>query len=156
MKPQRILFIVFAILFSFAGDFKLSAQPANSAVVKPNFRDHSHDNQPLPDGILAWHTLSQTAVITNGEKFAHFTFSFTNVSSSDVTLLYLDPTCGCTTADLPSAPWTIPAGSNGEIKASVDLTNKIGLVTEYINVITDEGSKNLTLCIDIQPKPASQ
>jgi hypothetical protein len=155
MKAQGILLIVFAIVLPFACAFKVASQPVNSKNDKPNFRDHSHDNQPLPDGILAWHTLSQTTVVMEGERFAHFTFSFTNISSSNVTILNLDPTCGCTTADLPSAPWKIPAGFSGEIKANVDLTNKTGILTEYIKVITDEGSKNLTLRIDIQPKPAS-
>jgi hypothetical protein len=155
MKAQRILSIGSAILLSFAGTFKLAAQPADSVKVRPNVIDHSHDNQPLPDGILGWRTLSQTVVVTEGESFAHFTFNFTNLSSNSVTILNVDPTCGCTTADLPSSPWTISGGSSGEIKARVDLTNKIGMVTEYIKIITNEGSKNLTLCIDIKPKPAS-
>ena len=156
MKTKRILSIVSAILFSFAGIYKVAAQPADSLAGKPEFRDHSHDNQPLPDGILAWHTLSLTSVVTEGESFAHFTFNFTNICSSSITILNVDPTCGCTTAELPSVPWTIPAGSNGEIKARVNLANKSGMLTEYIKVITNEGSKDLTLCIDIQPKSHSK
>jgi hypothetical protein len=153
MRAPRFLFTVITILFSLACVFDVAAQPANSVAVKSNDRDHSHDYQILPDGIIAWRTLSQTAVVTNGMSFAYFTFNFTNVSSGSITILYVDPTCGCTTADFPSAPWTISAGSSGEIKARVDLANKIGVSTEYMKVITEKGSKDLALCIDIRPKP---
>jgi len=68
-----------------------------------------------------------------------------------VTILSVHPSCGCTTAELPPVPWTIPPGTNAHIKVSVNLAGKSGLVIKTVNVATDQGSKMLTLRINILP-----
>jgi mono/diheme cytochrome c family protein len=50
---------------------------ATPAVYKP---DTSHANEPMPDGVLAWDELVKSAEATNGQAFARFVFSFTNVA----------------------------------------------------------------------------
>ena len=63
------------------------------------------------------------------------------------------PSCGCTTVELPPRPWTIPAGSNGTIKVSVNLAGKSGMVFKSVSVSTDKGKKDLMLRINILPPP---
>ena len=147
-----------------------------------------------PDGVLAWDDLTKSTDATNGQDFARFTFTFTNVANkielelttnvfsvtnvttvtnssfwarlrgkkivrttsistntstatvtnaapTAVTILSVHPSCGCTTAELPPVPWTIPAGSNGDIKVSVNLAGKSGMLFKTVNVSYRQGQK---------------
>jgi mono/diheme cytochrome c family protein len=173
---------------------------ATPAVYKP---DTSHANEPMPDGVFAWDELLKSVDATNGQAFARFTFSFTNIARNietgletnvtsitnftvvtnksfwghrivhvpdishttnmvtvtnsitplPVTILSVHPSCGCTTAELPPVPWTISPGTNAQIKVSVNLAGKNGMIFKTVNVSTDRGSKTLTLKINILPAP---
>jgi len=124
---------------------------------KPVFvPDVSLSGQPLPDGILAWDSLMKSTDVLSGSDFAHFSFSFTNISGKDVTILNVHPSCGCTTAQLPPVPWTIAAGSTGEFQLKVNLAGKFGTVFKSAKVTTDQGNKDLSLRINIQPAPPIQ
>ena len=81
---------------------------------------------PLPDGILAWNSLTQETTIASETGKAIFTFSFTNVSSGNVVILDVHPSCGCTTAQLPPLPWIIPAGTNGQFGLTVNVPGQGG------------------------------
>jgi mono/diheme cytochrome c family protein len=113
--------------------------------------DFSHSGQALPDGVFAWDALSKTVEAAADQDFAKFTFSFTNITTGNVTVLDVHPSCGCTTAELPPRPWIIPAGSNGLIKLSVNLAGKSGTVFKSAKVTTDKGNKDLMLRIEILP-----
>ena len=93
--------------------------------------------------ILAWDSLSKEYQAKPGEFLAPFTFSLTNVSSGPVMIYETSTTCDCTVASLPSKPWRIPAGGIGVIQASIDLTNKVGVVTNSIVVFTSQGNRRL-------------
>jgi mono/diheme cytochrome c family protein len=104
---------------------------------------------------LAWDATSKAVDAIRGQDFARFTFDFTNVSPAAVTILSVHPSCGCTTAELPPVPWTIPAGSTGRIKVKVNLAGKSGTVFKSVNVATDKGGTTLSLRININAAPAS-
>jgi cytochrome c553 len=55
----------------------VSVVPATPAVYKP---DMSHANQPMPDGVFAWDEILKSVEATNGQAFARFVFSFTNIA----------------------------------------------------------------------------
>ena len=135
-----------------AGILLTTAQPSNTVTTTP-VPDTTHAGDPLPDGILAWDALTKSVDATNEQDFARFTFSFTNISTSNVTVLTVHPSCGCTTAELPPVPWLIPAGATGEIKLNVNLQGKIGSLFKSVNVTTDRGNMNLMLRINILPPP---
>src|SRR5580692_8771576 len=68
------------------GSSPANAKPAASAVPavaetpavhKP---DTSHANEPMPDGVFACDELLKSAEATNGQAFARFIFSFTNIA----------------------------------------------------------------------------
>ena len=129
--------------------------PAAEVVVSaPTYvPDLTHQNDPLPDGVLAWDDLLKATDTTNGQDFARFVFNFTNVTQLPVTIMDVHPSCGCTTVELPSRPWTIPAGTSGQIKLAVNLAGKAGTVFKTANVATDKGKKDLSLRINIAPPP---
>lgn len=128
--------------------------PPPTITSKPVFvPDVSRSGQPLPDGIFAWDALMKGTDVVSGSPFAHFSFSFTNITQKDVTILNVHPSCGCTTAQLPPVPWTIPAGTSGTIKLNVNLAGKFGTVFKSAKVTTDQGNKDLMLRINIQSPP---
>jgi cytochrome c553 len=152
MKLNHTLFAAVGILLFAAGLLTAAAQTSNAVTTPPVYvPDVSHASGPLPDGVIAWDDLMKATEATNGQDFARFLFSFTNVTAGNVVILSVHPSCGCTTAELPPVPWTIPAGTSGQIKVAVNLAGKSGTVFKTVNVSTDKGSKTLTLRINILP-----
>ncbi len=109
---------------------------------------------PLPSINLLWDSETKATNIMAGANEAHFTFNFTNVSSSNVTILSVRPSCGCTTAQLPLLPWVIAPRANGQIGIKVNIFAKSGTLSKTIAVGTDKDSKTLTVKINIFPSPA--
>jgi mono/diheme cytochrome c family protein len=127
--------------------------PPTAAVTTPPVYvpDMSHASGPLPDGVLAWDGTTKETNVTAMATTAHFIFSFTNISEGNIVILNVRPSCGCTTAKLPPLPWTLAAGTNGQIEATVNLAGKSGTLFKTLNFSTDKGSKMLLLKIIIQP-----
>lgn len=132
-----------------------AAQSTNPVVSAPVFVPNvTHANQPLKKGFLAWDAEQKTLVATNGQEFAHFSFSFTNVSSGPVTILGARGSCSCTTIKLPAAtPWLIATGGIGNFDASINLAGKAGMLYKAAIVTTDQGTKSLMLVVKIPPEP---
>jgi mono/diheme cytochrome c family protein len=83
-----------------------------------------------------------------------------SITPTAVTILSVHPSCGCTTAELPPVPWTLPPGTNSSIRVSVNLAGKSGTVFKSVTVSTDKGKLDLLLRINIQaappPRPMSE
>lgn len=109
--------------------------------------------QRVSDDLIHWDSSIKTDSVTDGQVFANFVFDFTNVSKAAITILGVHPSCGCTTAALPSVPWRISAGSNGLIRIKVNLHGKRGTVFKSVTIATDRGSKILMVKILIHPQP---
>ena len=88
-----------------------------------------------------------------GEANAQLTFTLTNTSPGAVTINDVRTSCGCTVAKLPSQPWTLEPGTNGQIHVTVDLRGKRGQITKlvYVNGVT--GMKTLTVRVNIPDAP---
>jgi mono/diheme cytochrome c family protein len=141
------------VLFAGAGLFAADVASTNETVTSPPVYvpDTSHANEPMPDGVLAWNSLMLETNAAADQELAHFVFSFTNISSGNVVILDAHGSCSCTAAELPSRPWIIPAGTNGQIGATVNLVGKSGMQIKSVTVTTDKGSKDLILRITILP-----
>jgi len=100
---------------------------------------------------LIWDSETKATNIITGATEAHFTFSFTNVSSTNITILSVRPSCGCTTAQLPPLPWVIAPGTNGQIGIKVNIFAKSGTLYKTITVGTDKDSEILSVKITIDP-----
>lgn len=175
MKVRDILAVCFAAaaiaLTSCAGGPSKTTKPAsaskattattatNSAVVStaPVYvPDTTHENDPLPDGVIVWNTLMATTNVPADSDKAHFLFAFTNISSDKIAILKVQTSCGCTTAELPPLPWVVASRTSGTIPVTVDLAGKQGVLFKSVTVGTDKGSKTLYLRITIeQPKMAT-
>ena len=141
-----------AVALLIASTFQVSAQPTNPMPV--NLRKAlalAQGAPPLPAGILGWDASSKTVDATNGQGVARFTFSFTNLSTNEVTILNARPSCGCTTVEMPPVPWLVASHAGGQIKLNVNLSGKAGSLFKSVNVVTDKGSQRLELRINIAP-----
>ena len=109
---------------------------------------------PLPAGILAFDAETKESILKPGELMATYLFLLTNVSPAEVIISRVQPSCGCTTAQLPPMPWKIPAGGTGQIPVNMNVQGKSGVVIKTLSVFTDQGQKTLMLKTTIlQPDP---
>jgi mono/diheme cytochrome c family protein len=154
MKLRFVFLIpVIAVVLAAARLLASDVPPTNSvAATTPVYKpDMTHTTQPLPAGLLNWDNLMQSTDAAADQKEAHFTFSFTNVSSDKIVIISVHPSCGCTTAQLPPMPWIVAAGTNGQIGVTVNLAGKTGTLFKTVNVVTDKGNLNLSVRINILP-----
>ena len=85
---RQISLVIVTLMACAAGCFIAAAQPSNAVTTAPVFvPDYSHAGEPLPDGVIDWDGLLKATDVTNGQDFARFTFSFTNVASIHATAL---------------------------------------------------------------------
>ncbi len=107
----------------------------------------------LAGGPLVWQSPSQTNSATPDDVTTQFVFKVRNVSTTEVVIDDLKPSCGCTVAQLPSQPWRIGPKEAGQFAALVDLRGRRGQLFKEIKVISSNAPETLKLEIDIQPGP---
>lgn len=154
MKLPHAFHIALAgVLFAAARLLADDIQPANGIATTPAVYvpDMTHAGEPIPAGVLAWDNLLQAVDAAADQAEAHFTFNFTNVSSEKIVIISVHPSCGCTTAQLPTLPWIVEAGTNGQIGVTVNLAGKTGTVFKTVNIVTDKGNLNLSVRTTILP-----
>jgi mono/diheme cytochrome c family protein len=150
MKRRWTFSICAAILEFAACGWPAAAQPSSVAPIGTiSAPGDSPVTQGLPDSVIAWEAETKSVDVAAGQDCVRFSFGFTNVSGTAVTILSARPSCGCTTVELPPVPWTIGAGSTGQIKVSVDLAGKSGTLFKTVKVATDKGSRTLSLHINL-------
>ena len=154
MKLRRAFVCGIAGVVLFGGKlFAADGNPTNPVVTTPPVfvPDTSHASEPLANGVLAWdNTMKETNAPADASN-AYFVFSFTNVSPGNVVILNVHTSCGCTTAQLPPLPWTLPAGTNGQIGVTVNFAGKNGTLLKTVTVISDKGTQTLMVKINILP-----
>jgi mono/diheme cytochrome c family protein len=141
-----IMAAVLGIVFAGAPAPAAESQPKRTVVTATNLLSTM---PPLPDSTLAWHKSIQTKVVASSQILLEFDFSFTNVSSQQVAILGVQPSCSCTTAQLPPLPWIIEPDSGGQIKVEVNLAGKSGRLIKNVLVTTDKGAKELFFEVNI-------
>jgi mono/diheme cytochrome c family protein len=112
---------------------------------------------PALENYLAFDAETKSVSVTNGTPAAHFTFNLTNISTVDVTINFVQTSCGCTVAKLPSTPWKVAPKENGEISATMQLagTPPGGTKTKTLTVNTDKGPKALYVKATVLAAPPS-
>src|SRR5947207_2697707 len=113
--------------------------------------------QPVIDDFLAFDANQKDVSVTNGTSEAHFTFSLTNISSGDVVINFVQTSCGCTVAKLPSTPWKLASKESGEISATMQLagTPPGGSKIKTLTVNSDKGNKSLYVKATVLAPPPS-
>ena len=95
MKLRRVLicgvagFVLAGGRLWAADSHPANAMAATAAVYVP---DTSHQNDPLPDGVLAWNSLTQETTVAADAGKANFVFSFTNIATVHETALVTNVT----------------------------------------------------------------
>lgn len=99
-------------------------------------------------GQLSWNTNRIELETKSGDKEAVGVFRFTNSGGTVITINEVQPSCGCTTAELTK--WTYAPGEAGEIKAVFTIGDRMGVQEKIISVTTDEPSgKPATLVLQV-------
>jgi mono/diheme cytochrome c family protein len=107
---------------------------------------------------MAWDSVIKEASVTNGVLTASFVFRGTNISATNVIITHTQTSCGCTVAKLPSEPWVLPPGSNGEIEVEVNLAGKVGSIAKGVQVYLTNQPMPIFLTVKVNiaaPPPMS-
>jgi mono/diheme cytochrome c family protein len=113
--------------------------------------------QPAIENFLAFDAEQKSVSVTNGTTAAEFSFNLTNISAGDVIINFVQTSCGCTVAKLPSTPWKLASKENGEISATMQLagTPPGGTKIKTLTVNTDKGPKALYVKATVLAEPAA-
>jgi len=131
------------------------ANPAAIVVVPPT-QVISQPATELPKTVIAWDSETKETTVAAGSPEARFTFSLTNISSSNIIITAVQTSCGCTVPHgLPQMPWTLVPQTNAQFDVAMNLLGKAGVVTKTVTVVTDHGNKTLLVNATIKPAPAA-
>lgn len=124
-------------------------------VVSPPVRVEAPQALPKPpvENFLAFDAQQKEVGVTNGTAEARFAFNLTNISSGEVIINWVQTSCGCTVAKLPSTPWKLAPNESGQISATMKLAGTpVGASKiKTLTVNTDKGNKALYVKATILP-----
>lgn len=110
-----------------------------------------------PGQALVWTPSNPSHEAKRGEVGVHFTFSAKNISTVDVVIKELKPSCGCTVAEMPANPWRIKPGETGKFEAVMDLRDRTGVMSppgviyKDIKVFGEGFTNDLKFSVSISP-----
>jgi mono/diheme cytochrome c family protein len=99
---------------------------------------------------LVWDETEKSQVVKPEDGEARFVFRVTNTSREPVEILAIEPSCGCTVAELPRTPWILAAGAGGAFTAVVDYRGKHGQFAKTLDIDTTAGPQRLAVIVDIR------
>lgn len=102
-----------------------------------------------PPNPLVWDAMELSIVPKPDEHEATFEFHVTNTAREPVEILQLEPSCGCTVAEMPRTPWILAPGSKGSFSALVDHRGKHGKFSKTLLVVSSRGNQMLNMIIDL-------
>ncbi len=80
-----------------------------------------------------------------GDTVAEITFEVTNRGAQTVVIDAVEPSCGCTIAEMPADPWRLAPGASGRLRLKIDLTGKTGELTKSVRIRSAAGEQTLTM-----------
>lgn len=102
---------------------------------------------------LEWKTTTVDLDAQEGNGTVQARFPYTNPGHRAVTILKAESSCTCTTAEVANP--RVEPGQSGEIRAVLDLTDRIGLQVKTVTVTTDEpGVKSVVLRLNVNIAPS--
>jgi mono/diheme cytochrome c family protein len=167
-RMSRSLFVLaFGIGSFLCSDVRAQQRPPASTVLPavpppasrqpPPVNPFAPAPRPALENFLSFDAETKAESVTNGTPAAHFIFNLTNISSGDVTINFVQTSCGCTVAKLPSTPWKLASKESGEISATMQLagTPPGGTKIKTLTVNTDHGTEALYVKATVLPEPAA-
>lgn len=119
------------------------------------FAGAGRSDAAVPGEPLLWDSPNQNYTIKPGEITAHFTFTVSNVSSAEIIIDDVKPSCGCTVAQVPAKPWHLTPNEKSKMEVLVDLRGKTGVLFKEINILSTSAPKMLTIMVNI-PESATK
>lgn len=116
------------------GDVQQEVSNSTLTVENMAFETEMHDFGTVPEG-----------------PAAEYTFKFKNTGDQPINLKQVKASCGCTTPSWSKDP--VLPGKTGEIKASYATQRRPGNFTKSITVVSDAGTKVLTIKGNVEPAP---
>ncbi len=116
-----------------------SAEGTPSTTLKPEnlaFKMDTHDFGTVPEG-----------------PAAEYEFKFKNTGKEPITISKVQASCGCTTPSYSKDP--VLPGKEGAIKASYNTNGRPGAFTKTITVVSNAGTKVVTIKGTVEKAPAS-
>jgi mono/diheme cytochrome c family protein len=110
-------------------------------------------NIPLPAGLLTFDAEQKEYTAKPGEVNCPFVFTVTNISPAEISITFIQTSCGCTTA-ATKLPIQIASGATAEIPINMNVLGKNGTVIKTVTVHTDKGHKLLMVKSHIPQPPA--
>lgn len=84
---------------------------------------------------------------------ADYEFQFKNTGKEPIIIQRVQPSCGCTTPSYTKEP--IGPGKTGTIKASYNTSGRPGQFTKTLTVVSNAGTKVLTIKGNVEKAPTS-
>jgi mono/diheme cytochrome c family protein len=147
------------------GGWLVAASVIAPAVAQPSSTPAATAAQrqvPAPPNFptLAFDAESKRYDASAGEIVAPFSFNLTNVWTNEIIIDRVQGSCSCTAANLPENPWHLPPKASGEVKATVRLAGKMGLISKtltlYYRLMPDNISLTHVLNVNVNvPLPPS-
>lgn len=129
------------------------ASPAPLHPTSPIVNPMSHlSNIPMPADVLAFDEEQKEYNAKPDEINVPFIFNLTNISTGDVTITYVQTSCGCTTTKI-QLPMKLSPGDTTNIPINMNLAGKSGVVPKSVTLHTDKGHKVLWVKANIQAPP---
>lgn len=147
-------FLVSAGAF-FCGVGIISAQQLSHSPISAFAPPPVSNAKPNPGDVLVWDSLVKEQSPAPGQMTADYVFSVKNTADYPVAIGRLQPSCGCTTAKLPTTPWILAPQTNGDISVSVNLAGKFGAFTKSVTVFSTNNQimKVLTVKVNMPENP---
>jgi len=109
----------------------------------------------VPATVLAFDANVKECDAKAGQTNAFYTFWVTNVCETNVLIVDVTTSCGCTVAQLPSRPWVMLPGDSGPIKVTMDLRGRYGTLFKGVHITSSAGIKALVVRANVpEPKPS--
>ncbi|GEM_PF-1194985 len=106
---------------------------------------------PAPASALTWDHQEQRQVVSEDEGPVLFSFRMTNSLPEAITIEKINMSCGCTTVDTKSLPFSLEPGASENVQISMSVTGKFGTVTKSVLVQTSCGSSTLLVTSEVTP-----
>ena len=132
---RKIILLTVVILSAFAITAQCQTKPAKGSVIK--FTEMGHDFGTINEGTMATHE-----------------FEFTNTGDSNLILINVQQSCGCTTPTWPHQP--IKPGQKEKITVVYNSNGRPGQFNKSVTVTTnmkEDNIKIITIQGQVTPKP---
>jgi mono/diheme cytochrome c family protein len=105
----------------------------------------------VPANVLEWDSLKQSCEVNDGKGPVLFSFRMTNVSEESVVVEKVNASCGCTTVNTRTTPFSLPPGASENLQVSMSVDGKFGTVTKSLLVQGSRASWTLLVTAELPP-----